>query len=723
MARREPAVVNRLGSVGARTRPWVRNLRLVEREAEIASFFRSSPIGIGEVADRVFLDSNPALSKMTGYSHDELMGMPTRQLYASEAEYLRVRDELYEVSAESGIGWANTELVRNDGTRFSAYVTVSPLDRDDPARGYTFAIVDLSDMRAVEDRARVSEARFHDLVEHARDAVYIARVDGSILEVNAAAEELTGYSRAELLSLNFIQLLTPEARPRAEAEIAQRLAGGRDTPVELELRTKNGDTRFVEVTGRIVDWGDGPPLLEGIARDVTERHVFEDQLRHRALHDDLTGLPNRALLQDRVEHGLERARHSRDGLIVMLLDLDDFKFVNDSQGHQAGDEVLVELAARLRNVLRRGETVARIGGDEFVIVASGEVESAIGALADRVRSVFADEFVVGSARWRLTGTVGVAVADGTESSAAELLRDADIALYTAKSISKGAIQVFDASLRSSLMRRVAIANALQEAVRDDQIAPVYQPIIRVEDGQVLAVEVLARLSHPTWGHVPASEFISIAEANGLIVPIGRSMLEQAARQLAQWKQEAPEALPSGVFVNVSARELAEPDFDTALSDTLSRHGLSAADIALELTERTVVDDHDDVVRANLIKLTGRGIRLVLDDFGTGYSALSSLSRFPLSAVKIDRYFTQLVDNPDADDTITKAIISLGNSLGLTVIAEGIETDAQLRAIRAHGCTTVQGFLLGRPGSADAVTRRLRPAEPALLPGGSVRSSV
>jgi diguanylate cyclase len=431
----------------------------------------------------------------------------------------------------------------------------------------------------------------------------------------------------------------------------------------------------------------------------------QEQLSHQALHDSLTGLANRVLLVNGLDRALARSKRLGSDVVVMLLDLDDFKLVNDSLGHAAGDELLVELARRLVTVVRTEETVSRLGGDEFGLVAEGSFnEHELTTLAYRFLSVFIEPFPVAETERQMTGSLGIAVGRaGDQETATDLLRDADTAMYRAKSNGKGRFDVFDAQLRAELVRHVELGAALERALRNGELTVVYQPIVRTEGGQLLAAEALVRWSPEHFGPVSPSEFVPLAEENGLIIPLDRFVLDEAARQLAQWRAVSPGALPLGVFVNVSLRDLALPGFSSLVAGTLAEHGLNNADIAFELTERVFIDGHDRILIQNLTELIASGTRLVVDDFGTGYSALASLKRFPLTAVKIDKFFIHGITDDDTESPITRAVVSLCQTLGMMVIAEGIETEIQHDYLRRLGCDAIQGYLPGRPQQASDIS--------------------
>ena len=557
--------------------------------------------------------------------------------------------------------------------------------------------------RTAEQALRASEARYASLVERARDAVFTADLEGNFTSVNPAASEITGYGEPELLRMSFFDLIPRRERPRASEILGRRFAGGADEHVALELVAKDGRCVYVDVTGNLVESDGAPGHMEGIARDVTDRHRLEEELRRRIFHDELTQLPNRTLLHDRLAQATGRNSRSDGGVAVMLLDLDDFKLVNDTLGHEAGDELLIEVAARLRASARTSDTVARLGGDEFALVAEGVgANGDVVGLAERVHEAFERQFTICGTTLQITASVGITVATGDEQPSA-LLRDADTAMYRAKANGKGGSEFFDIAMRDRLVRRLELASALGESLHDGRLEVHYQPIVSLHDGGLLAVEALLRWSHPRFGTVEPAEFIPLAEANGLIVPLGRHVIETAARAAAGWRARSPDALPLGVFVNLSPRELFQESFVPFLARTLGEHGLSGSDLAFELNERVFIDDRDHTLVRNLQELTRRGIRLILDDFGTGYSALASLERFPLAALKIDRHLISPIDADHREQPVMRAIVSIGKALGIAVIAEGVETEQQLADLRALGCDAAQGYHLGKPVGADELT--------------------
>jgi diguanylate cyclase (GGDEF)-like protein/PAS domain S-box-containing protein len=536
-----------------------------------------------------------------------------------------------------------------------------------------------------------------EIFDQVGDAIFIAGLDGQITSVNTAALTLTGWERDGLCGLNFLELVAPESVGSVAEALSSLLDGGPPQRIQIKGIRKDGSLVDVELSGSLLKEDGQPTALVGIVRDVSEREALQSELHHQAFHDPLTGLPNRALFLDRLGHALARSERSATPVVVLLLDLFDFKAVNDTLGHPAGDRVLVALAGRLESALRADDTVARLGGDEFAFILDSD-----GALtaARRILDSVAGSLENGAGPGAITGTLGIAFAE-KGSTVESLVRDADTALYAAKAVGPGTFRVFDKELRESLLRREWILTALAETIERGEMNVHYQPILSLSDGTVVGVEALARWHH-SGESVGPDEFVPLAEACGLIIPLGRAVLRRAVDDAARWRAQEPRCLPAGIFVNVSPAELTAEDYAATVLETLRAAGLSTGDLTLEMTERLLPDLGDARVRANISDLAANGVRFALDDFGTGYSGLASLKLLPLSYVKIDRQFIDAIDGRESLAPVTRASLALGKTLGLTVIAEGVETPEQLSYLREIGCDEAQGFLLGRPQDAASI---------------------
>ncbi len=457
--------------------------------------------------------------------------------------------------------------------------------------------------------------------------------------------------------------------------------------------------------------------LANVLADALERKSTEDAIEHRALHDPLTGLPNRVLFMDRLEHALERMRR-RPGAraAVLFIDVDNFKLVNDSLGHHAGDELLSAVAARLKQIVRPTDTVARFGGDEFGLLLeeiSSEREAI--AMAERIGSVFARPFALAHNEHFVTTSVGIALAEGHDAPQ-DLIRDADAAMYRAKERGRARYELFDEIMRGRALARLRIENDLRRAIERNELRLAYQPIVSLRDDSIASVEALLRWDHPERGAIAPSEFVSVAEESGLIERIGRWVLERACRQAAEWARLRPDAAPIGIAVNLSPLQLSHDDFPRIVTDALNGSGLEPSRLSLEITETLLLGEAKPISDA-LRALKAIGVRLVLDDFGTGYSSLSYLTRLPLDALKVDRSFVAALGSESSDSAITEAIIAMARALSLAVVGEGAETPAQVAELRRLGCEFAQGYIFSEPLAAGEITALLSAA--IRLPGSAV----
>jgi diguanylate cyclase (GGDEF)-like protein/PAS domain S-box-containing protein len=569
------------------------------------------------------------------------------------------------------------------------------------------------DVTEAADALRESEGRFRSLVEQSPDAILL-HADGRVLYMNPAYATLLGIRDADAaVGMSVMDLVHPDSRPLAASRLGTLYRGkGEPTPVPYRLvRQDDGSVVEAEIVSMPIEYG-GRAAVRTHARDVTAQRAMEAKLEHQSLHDPLTGLANRVLFRDRVGHAIARAARGGPPPCVLFLDLDNFKPVNDSLGHAAGDALLVEVAARLRACVRPEDTCARFGGDEFALLLERAPDDAARATAGRVVEALGAPFPLGGTGVVVGVSVGIAHA-GLGESVDEVLRNADIAMYRAKAAGRGRAEVFEPSMHAAARRRFELEAELRRAIesvesdRDDGAGTLvlyYQPVVDLEHRRLYGAEALVRWRHPGRGLVPPIDFIPIAEETGLILPLGRWVLREACRQLRAWHDAHPD-VPTVVSVNLSARQLARPELVAEVADAVADAGAPAARLVLEMTEGMLIHDNRATLE-RLDALKSLGVRLAIDDFGTGYSSLSYLERFPVDVLKIDRSFVRGVGRNGHESPVTLAVISLARALGMVAIAEGVETERQLERLRELGCDRGQGYLFGRPEPAAAMTALL-----------------
>jgi diguanylate cyclase (GGDEF)-like protein/PAS domain S-box-containing protein len=560
-----------------------------------------------------------------------------------------------------------------------------------------------------EMHKRESEQRFGTLVQHSSDLITVLDADATVLYQSPSIERVLGYSPEDIVGTRFDHLLDPDEKSRLLHLLADGAAyAGSETEVlECSLRHRDGTLRQFEVlhTNLLDD-----EAVRGIvlnSRDVSERKAFEEQLAHQAFHDPVTNLANRALFAERVRHAVARNRRERSGLAVIFMDLDDFKTINDSLGHAAGDEVLIEVAKRVDTSIRATDTAARFGGDEFAILLE-DIDSAQEAAdtAERILEALVEPLRLEHKELAVRASLGISVVEGdTAPDADELIRNADAAMYIAKRDGKGGYRLFEPAMHEGVLARLELRADLQRAMTNGELELHYQPVVRLENGEVSGVEALLRWNHPERGQVGPDEFIPLAEEMGLIVPIGRWVLREGCRQAKAIQQLVPHHPPLTMAVNLSVKQLQHSDIVADVRDALEDSGLPPASLTLEITETVMMTDTDLAVQ-RLKELRALGVRLAMDDFGTGYSSLSYLSRFPVDVLKMDRSFLAAGASPEASGLAT-AVVALGQTLSLDVVAEGIEYPEQWATLRELGCGLGQGFYFARPMDADSTLDYLR----------------
>jgi diguanylate cyclase (GGDEF)-like protein/PAS domain S-box-containing protein len=610
---------------------------------------------------------------------------------------------------------------------FAAAATY-PVELEVPAPGREFAVVELA---APERLGELTWFRFREITRWARTRDELRRAhDRHELVERAVNDGLWHWNLADdsaSFSARWKEILGHGERAiddsigewldRVHSEDKERVLSAMRAHIEgltshfeneHRLLHESGNYRWVLCRGLAERDERGRALhVAGSLTDVTHRKVAEEQLAHRAFYDPLTNLPNRALFLDRLRHALRRAARRKDYLFaVLFLDIDRFKVVNDSLGHMEGDRLLVMIARRLELSLRPGDSVARLGGDEFTVLLDDirDVSDAT-RVADRIHAELVAPFNVGGQELVTSASIGIACSSTGYTRPEDVLRDADTAMYRAKERGRARHALFDTAMHAQAVHRLQIEADLRRAVERGEMQVYYQPIVSLASGRITGVEALARWNHPERGWVAPSEFIAVAEDTGLIVPLGRWVLREACFEVASWTKRLGQAHACLLSVNISSKQLGQPDLVQQIGGILLETGLPGEQLQLEITESAILD-HPDAAKVVLHRLKDLGVKLSMDDFGTGYSSLAYLQRFPIDALKIDRSFIQhlgvekAIDGDDA--RIARTIVTIGRNLELDVVAEGVETEPQLALLRSIDCDFAQGFFFSRPIEGESV---------------------
>jgi diguanylate cyclase (GGDEF)-like protein/PAS domain S-box-containing protein len=554
-------------------------------------------------------------------------------------------------------------------------------------------------IEAAEERLRArNERKFRSLVQNSPDVVTLIGSDGVIRFQSPGVRTMLGREGDGLIGQPLGALIHPEDVPAARTQLAKVLAGGLAATANFECRVGHADGSWREVDTVITNLLDDPDVAAIVlnSRDVTDRRSLERTLNRQAFHDSLTGLANRALFVDRVAHALDRADRQAGPVAVLFLDLDDFKMVNDSLGHPAGDQLLVAVAERLKASSRPGDTVARFGGDEFaLLLESGQMPEAAHAVAGRVADALKVPIRIGTEDVTVRASIGIALGQPPIDRPESLLRDADLAMYMAKHNGKGRFEMFRPAMHEEAVRRLEMAADLRRGIERGELEVFYQPIVNVHTSTAIGAEALVRWHHPSRGLMPPAEFIPIAESTGLIVPLGKWVLTQACRQAQSWRRSGLINDAFYISVNLSARQLQDPALLDDVTAAIQDSGLPARGLVLEVTESVLMEDLDAAL-ARLQALKDLGLRLAVDDFGTGYSSLSYLRNFPMDVVKIDKSFVDRIALDSEGAAMVRSVIDVTTALGLTSIAEGVEQQDQLSILHELGCDNVQGYLFAEP---------------------------
>lgn len=721
--KRLPEAVRReLRDVQVRLERQRAELRLKESEQRFRHLFESTPLIAvqGYNLQRQVIYWNNASETLYGYTKTEAVGKQLEDLIIPPEMRQGVIDAIHAWYTEGKEIPANElNLLRKDGSRIAVYSSHVMLTNIEGEREIYCVDIDLTDRKQADVELRESEERYRLLAENTNDLVCLHEPDGLYIYVSPSCEMLLGYHYKELIGKYPYDFFHPddigvirESHLKASEEQA--------IPVTYRIRHKSGDYIWFETLSKSIKGEDNQVIkLQTTSRNVTERIKAQQQLRYDALHDGLTGLPNRSLLTERLELAINRSRRlDTYHYAILFLDLDRFKVINDSLGHLAGDQLLIIVAQKLKSHLRDIDLVARLGGDEFVILledVSG-VEKAL-QVTERILTDLQNPIYINDSEVVVSTSVGIVLGTKHYHQATDLIRDADIAMYRAKAASKGSYKVFNVEMHTQAVNRLTLETDIRKALEREEFFVYYQPIMEISDNGVMSpdsleslgletnrligFEALLRWQHPTRGLVNPEEFIPMAEETGLIVPIDSWILRTACQQLAVWKNQFPHRLPLKMSINLSAQDLRQSNLLTEIDRVLATTGLTGADLTLEITESMLIENISKTISL-LKQFKEREIQISIDDFGTGYSSLNYLHRLPANNLKIDRSFVGQMAQGNRNYQVVSTIIALSNQLGLAVVAEGIETSQQLQWLKDLGCEFGQGYFFSKPLQKEMV---------------------
>lgn len=684
---------------------------------QFRSVFEHAGVGMAFTGlDDLFIRVNRKYADMLGYSVEEMRGLGPDQVTPPQHEAARQQRKSVLLSGASREVTCEKQLSCKDGS--TVWVTVvSSLIRDEKGnpRYFLSVVQDLSARRAAELALRESEEKFRQLADNIPEIFWITDARQRKLHyLSPGFETLTGKPLAEVQQRprSWLQIVHPDDRERVR--LARKALPHAEYNLEYRIVAADGGVRWVHDQAFPVRDANGNVYrIAGIGADVTHRKEAEAKLVYLAHYDGLTGLPNRVLFLDRLQQTLAQAGRRGKLAAVMFLDLDRFKVVNDTLGHAVGDALLRQVAERVAGCTRQGDTVARFSGDEFVLIVNDlhEVEDAR-LIAQKVLQAFVDPFQVAGYEIFVSTSIGISMYPSDNEDEQSLLKNADTAMYRAKESGRNNFQFYTREMNARAMYRLNLENSLRHALERDEFALHYQPKSCLRTGRITGFEALLRWNRPEHGLVPPADFVPLLEDTGLIVPVGEWVVIEACRQLEAWRKAGREPVP--IAINISARQFTSRNLGETIKRLLDEHNADPRLIELELTESLLMVNTEQAVRT-LEYLKSLGLKLSIDDFGTGYSSLSYLKRFPIDALKIDRSFIDEITTDVGDATITRAVIGMAHNLGLKVVAEGVETEAQLAFLSANGCDEAQGYYFARPQPAAELMTLLSKARPRSRP--------
>lgn len=657
---------------------------------------------------KTILQANPAINALLGYSPGELIGtslhtVTTREIDEMERDFQTVIEGGQTITGER-------QFRRKDGNLVDVEVSAARIDHGKNGE-ICLVVRDITSRKQVEKAMRESEERYYLATRGANDGLWDWDLSTDTVYYSSRWKSMLGYDESEIgnQAEDWYKLVHPDDLPSLKTQIdlhLQNITGHFQN--EHRLLHRDGSYRWVLSRGLAVWNAEGKPYrMSGSLTDISERKQSEEQFRHDALHDALTGLPNRTLFMDRLGQAIERSRRRSDYLFALLfLDFDRFKVINDSLGHTIGDQLLIAGARRLETCLRTMDTIARLGGDEFVILVE-YIDSPRDAIrvAERVQEAIKPAFLLNGHEIFISVSIGIVLSNIGYEHADDALRDADIAMYRSKALGRARYELFNPDLRSHAMARLELETDLRHAIEHSEFLLHYQPILSLSSEKITGFEALLRWQHPERGLISPADFIPVAEETGLIIPIGIWVIEEACRQMKFWQEQNLANRNLTISVNMSGKQFQQPDLPQEIDRILAATGLDIACLRLEITESVVMEAVESTAQV-LRQLKTMGLQLEIDDFGTGYSSLSYLQQLPIDAIKIDRTFIHQMRVNNNDQGIVQAIVAMAHNLGMRVIAEGVELGEQLVRLKEMQCELAQGYLFHRPMQEEDVARLL-----------------
>jgi len=699
--------------IGADGRPWVdgilsdiserkdNEVRIEALLAEQSAILDNVMFGVSFIRHRTIMSVNRRCEQLFGYDPGEMVGKSTAIFFPTSEDYERAGARQYPTLGQGEYYSEERQYRRRDGSLFWCLVSGCAIDQKHPHDGSIWVYADVTERKEAEEKLRLSAT----VLEHIGDAVMVVDAGGTIVAVNPAFTQITGYTESEALGHDLGLTRSSRHDDTPGARLWQELVDSGYWRGELWCVRKNGEEFLEELTLTAVRDAAGTVThYVGVFSDITQLKQSQDKLDHMAHHDPLTQLPNRSLFNDRLQHAIDRAGRAGEQLALLFIDLDRFKNVNDTLGHHVGDELLKQVARALASHLREGDTLARLGGDEFVVLLE-DIDGQYGAslVAQKLVEMFEQPFLVAGHELFVTCSAGISLYPTDAADLNILIRNADVAMYQAKARGRNGYRFYAPEMSGEGVARLHLETYLRRSIEKDEIFLHYQPQVEIDTGRLTGVEALVRWNHPELGLVPPFRFIPLAEDTGFINQLGQWVLHEACRQMVRW-QEAGLDVPK-IAVNLSVRQFERGTIVGMVGEILRETGLAPHRLQLEVTESVIMNTGDALAFIN--DLHAIGVSLAIDDFGTGYSSLAYLKQMPVQTLKIDRSFIKDISTDANDEAIVIAIIQLGKSMNLSVIAEGVETAQQAAFLARHGCNLAQGYYYSRPVTPDDILQRWR----------------